>query len=323
MIFGIWNFFPGASIPSVPSVKNSVNSVVKKKNLQMFHQTKAMVYGLCSVLPKILVLIRTRYSTMTRSLLLFLITIASIGIQAQDTLRFSVYYNTDKFHLSPKELLDLKTTVQIPSNAVVQGITVLAYCDDLGSTEYNQALSERRAKALAAALHQIAQLEKVSIKVYGKGELQLLQEGDTLEMRRLNRRSEVLVIYEYDHVSNLDTLELGEKMVLENILFEGGTRRLLPVSLPALEDLVKKLKASPTVKIKIIGHVCCTGGPDGQDIETGEGSLSVLRAQTIYTYLINQGIGKERLSYEGRGGSEPLGKSPALDRRVEIEIVGK
>ncbi|HCS20031.1 MAG TPA: hypothetical protein DIW47_05620 [Bacteroidetes bacterium] len=269
---------------------------------------------------------------MTRFLLLFLLTTVSISLQAQDTLRFSIYYNTDKFHLSPKELLELKASVQIPSNAVVQGITIFAYCDDLGSTEYNKALSERRAKALAAALHQIAQLEKVSIKAYGKGELQLLQDGDTLEMRRLNRRSEVLLVYsveqnaktpEEDVLPNLSELEVGQKMVLKNLLFVGGTRQFLPESIPVLDELVKTLKESPTVKVRIIGHVCCTGGLEGEDIETGKFNLSVIRAQTVYLYLVNHGIEKDRLSFIGKGGNEPLGGDIKYDRRVELEIVEK
>ncbi len=269
---------------------------------------------------------------MSRFLLLFLITIASIRIQAQDTLRFSVYYQTDKFHLSPKELLELKTSIQIPPKAVVQGITVFAYCDDIGSAAYNQALSERRAKAMAAALHQFPQLEKVAIKAYGKGELQLIHEGDTLEMRRLNRRSDVLLVYsieqmakapEEDVLPNLNELEVGQKMVLENLLFVGGTRQFLPESIPVLDELVKTLKASPGVKVRIIGHVCCTGGLEGEDIETGKFNLSVIRAQTVYLYLVNHGIEKERLSFIGKGGSEPLGGDIKYDRRVELEIVEK
>lgn len=269
---------------------------------------------------------------MPRFLLLFLITTASISIQAQDTLRFSVYYQTDKFHLSPKELLELKASIQIPVNAVVQSITVSGYCDDLGSFEYNQALSERRAKALAAALHQIPQLEKAPIKAYGKGEIPLVQVGDTLEMRRLNRRSNVLLVYsaeqiakapEEDVIPDLDELKVGEKMVLDNILFVGGTRQFLPESIPALDDLVKKLKESPDVKVRIIGHVCCTGGHEGEDLETGKFNLSVIRAQTVYLYLVNHGIAKERLSFIGMGGSEPLGGDIKYDRRVELEIVGK
>lgn len=270
---------------------------------------------------------------MTRFLLLFLITTASISIKAQDTLRFSVYYDSDKFQLSPKEILDLKASIQIPDNAEFHAIKVYGYCDDVGSAEYNQALSERRAKAMATYLHQLPELEKVPISSFGKGEIKIEQAGDTQKMRSVNRRTEIWINctiypekteeYALPDLPDLNELEVGEKMVLDNILFVGGTRQFLPESIPALDELVKKLKESPTVKVRIIGHVCCTGGLEGEDIETGKFNLSVIRAQTVYLYLVNHGIEKERLSFIGKGGSEPLGGDIKYDRRVELEIVGK
>jgi outer membrane protein OmpA-like peptidoglycan-associated protein len=244
-----------------------------------------------------------------------------------------MYYDSDKFQLSPKEILDLKVSIQIPSNAVFHGIKVYGYCDDVGSTEYNEALSLRRAKAMAAYLRQLPGLEKVPISSFGNGEIQIEQPGDTATMRSVNRRTEVWINYSIypekkdkpvlPDIPNLDELEVGEKMVLDNILFEGGLRDFLFESYPALDDLVNKLKASPTVKVRIIGHVCCTGGPDGEDLATGKKDLSVIRAQTVYEYLIDHGIAKERLSYIGKGGSEPLGGDIKYDRRVELEILEK
>lgn len=270
---------------------------------------------------------------MIRFLLFFLFTIVALSTHAQDTHRFSVYYDSDKFQLSPKQLLDLKASIQIPENAVFHGIKIYSYCDDIGSTEYNQALSQRRAKAMAAYLHQIPELEKVPITGFGKGEIQIEQAGDTQKMRSVNRRTEVWINYSIfpekkgepvlPDLPDLNELEVGEKMVLDNILFEGGLRDFLFESYPALDDLVNKLKASPTVKVRIIGHVCCTGGPDGEDLATGKMNLSVIRAETVYLYLIDHGIDKDRLSFVGKGGSEPLGGDIKYDRRVELEIVEK
>jgi outer membrane protein OmpA-like peptidoglycan-associated protein len=53
--------------------------------------------------------------------------------------------------------------------------------------------------------------------------------------------------------------------------------------------------------------------------------LSEGRAKAICDYLIKQGIAKIRLSYEGRGDSQPLEKNDSeahkgLNRRVELVL---
>ena len=53
--------------------------------------------------------------------------------------------------------------------------------------------------------------------------------------------------------------------------------------------------------------------------------LSEARAKAICDYLIQQGISKDRLSYEGRGDTQPLQKNDSeinksLNRRVELVL---
>jgi hypothetical protein len=56
------------------------------------------------------------------------------------------------------------------------------------------------------------------------------------------------------------------------------------------------MKENPTLEILIGGHVCCFN----------DMRLSVLRAKTIYDYLVENGIDKSRMKYKGYGLSKPL-----------------
>lgn len=227
--------------------------------------------------------------------------------------------------LTSGTLQSLERSLPAADSIDVLSYHIYGFCDDVGSEDYNLKLSQKRAQELAGSISDIRKYN-ARPNIHPEGEIPLSSDRlgpDEKETERKQHRKSVLVLVYRERELQLADMELGTKMVLDNILFVGGKRQFLPESVPALEELVRKLKASPEVKINIIGHVCCTGGPDGLDLETGKSDLSEVRARTVYLYLIDHGIEKDRLRYEGRGGSEPLGKNYELDRRVEIEITGK
>jgi outer membrane protein OmpA-like peptidoglycan-associated protein len=72
------------------------------------------------------------------------------------------------------------------------------------------------------------------------------------------------------------------------------------------------------------------GAPDGYDYETRTYNLSEERARTVYSFLINNHIKAERLSFKGYGHQKPLfpypertGEEEIMNRRVEIKIIRK
>jgi len=248
-----------------------------------------------------------------------------------------LYYPSDKDQLPRKDQEALIKNMPSADTITVLSYRIESTCDDIGSEAYNQDLSMRRSKNLAAVL-QAERNYSLDPKVVGSGEKQLSPNntdptGIAIE-RHVNRSSRVILIYslkpsgdekvEPEETPTFESLQVGQKMVLANILFVGGHDEFLPESYPSLDTLLAKLKTNPTAHVKILGHVCCTpDGSEGMDLETGVYNLSKMRAQAVYLFLVNQGIEKTRLSFEGRGGSEPLGKGPKYDRRVELEIVSK
>ena len=95
---------------------------------------------------------------------------------------------------------------------------------------------------------------------------------------------------------------------------------MVPAAQPVLDEILNILKDHPILKIQVQGHVCCQPENDQK--------LSYRRAKSVYSYLIENGIDANRLSYTGFGSTRPIYALPEkneaereANRRVEIEIV--
>jgi len=114
--------------------------------------------------------------------------------------------------------------------------------------------------------------------------------------------------------------EAPKPVVLNNIFFGSGKADLLDESTVELNRLIALMKENPSLKIKINGHTDDLGN------EADNLLLSQKRAKAVVDFLINYGIEKERLSYDGFGESMPLSTdntetARALNRRTEFEII--
>ena len=79
------------------------------------------------------------------------------------------------------------------------------------------------------------------------------------------------------------------------ILFVNVSTKVLPESQPELEELLKIMNQHPNFQAKFHGHVCC-----GPNFELSEG-----RARAICIYLLENGIARKRLSFEGHSNTLP------------------
>jgi len=126
------------------------------------------------------------------------------------------------------------------------------------------------------------------------------------------------------------TFAVGEKMLLSDLNFRPGSHYLRPSSIPTLRKLISVLESNPSIKIEIIGHICChpdySPHPDGFDREAGNNKLSFNRANNIKEYLQKNGIDPSRVVATGMGAKERLVYPEETDadriknRRVEIKI---
>jgi outer membrane protein OmpA-like peptidoglycan-associated protein len=118
---------------------------------------------------------------------------------------------------------------------------------------------------------------------------------------------------------NFEHVEEGKAIVLSHVLFEQSRYVLLPDSYEQLDKLVQALHKNPDMQIEISGHTENVG-----EARLNQ-ALSEQRAQVVASYLIRKGIGEERVTAKGYGGSRPVAGNAteaerARNRRVEFTI---
>jgi outer membrane protein OmpA-like peptidoglycan-associated protein len=265
---------------------------------------------------------------------LFLFLLISNVLCSQNELKHEVYFDTSKYNIPTKEENRVLLFIQQIDSLEIEKISIFGFCDDIGSDAYNQNLSQQRADAIKELFSKNNINQALISNVDGKGEvlLKIVNTKDAKVIRSLNRRVEIIVkikpfekplvvIVKKKEKTISEELVVGDKIVLNNILFEVGHRTVLEESKKALDDLAEVLVERESIYFSIQGHVCCTqNSRDAVDVETKKQNLSLVRAKYIYDYLAKKGVSKKRMKYVGMRRKFPLGGDPKLDRRVEIVV---
>jgi outer membrane protein OmpA-like peptidoglycan-associated protein len=114
----------------------------------------------------------------------------------------------------------------------------------------------------------------------------------------------------------LKKIEVGQTYDMNNIFFEFGKSKLNTKSVNELQKLVKLLKSDSSLKILIIGYTDSIGSSEDNR------KLSEDRAKAVYDYLVENGINKNRLEYEGKGELKSNNNSNLeRSRKVVFKIV--
>jgi outer membrane protein OmpA-like peptidoglycan-associated protein len=125
---------------------------------------------------------------------------------------------------------------------------------------------------------------------------------------------------EIDDVICLDKIDIGSKIVLNNVFFDVNKATLRKESEIELDKLFDILSKNPKIKIEVAGHTDSDG--DTQANLT----LSDGRAHAVMDYLIAKGISADRIIYIGHGEDKPVvandtPENKQLNRRTEIKIL--
>jgi len=120
----------------------------------------------------------------------------------------------------------------------------------------------------------------------------------------------------------LQRIEVGTKVVLENIYFETGKAVLTPESYNAIDQVLRFLENNASVQLEISGHTDNTGSFKVNS------RLSEARAKAVVDYLVSRGINPARLQYKGYADSQPIASNDTPDgreknRRVEFKVISK
>lgn len=126
-----------------------------------------------------------------------------------------------------------------------------------------------------------------------------------------------------------DGAESGQRFILRNIHFHGGTSELLPDSRTHLKEVAEYFLRNDHLNFTIEGHANNLYSDADEDSLV---ELSSDRAQKVFRVFLSLGVARERMQYVGKGSSEMIitdedisiteasYENTAINRRVEILI---
>jgi outer membrane protein OmpA-like peptidoglycan-associated protein/tetratricopeptide (TPR) repeat protein len=120
----------------------------------------------------------------------------------------------------------------------------------------------------------------------------------------------------------LQPIEVGSKIILNNIFFDTNKYNLQPESRTELQKLIEFLTLNPSVFVEISGHTDNVGNDQLNQ------KLSENRAKSVYDYLVGGKINPARMVFVGYGKNQPIGPNTndderARNRRTEFKIMAK
>jgi outer membrane protein OmpA-like peptidoglycan-associated protein len=276
-------------------------------------------------------------------------------VKAQE--QFSVFFDSNKYDLTAKEKDKFNQWISANSTSKIVGIH--GFCDEDGTNSFNDTLAKNRINFVCNYIKDKLKIRE-DFKTRNFGELHTLSKIKAenrkvtlfyIKSKDLNRENEILGIKEealelpkvrikypekvvFDNpngskseyqldvafMQKVTEAKTGEKLKLENLIFQINTYIVVPSSKGKLYELLLVMKNNPNLKIEIQGHLCCMPN-DRLD-------LSTQRAKAINNFLVANGIDEKRLTFKGFGSTQPVFPLPEKDeaqrsanRRVEIMIV--
>lgn len=261
-----------------------------------------------------------------------------------------VLFAFDSHKLTPesKEVLDGMVKIFVDHPYIKTEIS--GHTDNVGKDKYNLKLSKKRAKSVAKYLIKDKKVSKDRIVAVGKGETTPYASNGTAKGQKLNRRTELKVVgeIEYDgyrkeelvNLSNiLETNELiysddesPLSVKVKNDYIEGELlpwkvhfpfnqwASITPYSAGKVKNVIDYLNKHPNAHLMIHSHA----DPIGDFHENK--ALAERRGQTVFAYLIENGVDASRLTVNSYGSEAPLVQTEnveknVINRRVEFEII--
>jgi len=120
----------------------------------------------------------------------------------------------------------------------------------------------------------------------------------------------------------LNKIDVGSTMVLDNIFFETNKATIKEESAAELARLAALLVENPTIRMEISGHTDNVGSYRSNQ------KLSEARAKSVVDYMVSQGVTADRLEYKGYAFNQPIAdnntaEGRAKNRRVEFKVISK
>jgi len=105
----------------------------------------------------------------------------------------NIFFDFDKTTLRPTSTAELDRLTKMLNDIPTLKIEISGHTDNIGSDQYNENLSEGRAKAVVDYLIDKG-IDRERLTFAGYGESQPIETNDTEEGRQMNRRTEFEVL---------------------------------------------------------------------------------------------------------------------------------
>jgi OOP family OmpA-OmpF porin len=191
------------------------------------------------------------------------------------------------------------------------------HSDDVGTAEYNQALSRRRADNVVSYLVENCHIAPERLSAVGYGETRPLVANDSELGKRMNRRIDAVIACATD-VAGLTVIPARLTMALL-IEFDRNQTEVKPQYDSELAKVAALMKAKPAITATVEGHTANLQATPELAME-----ISQQRAQNVMNALVDRfGIARSRLSVEGFGDTRRFAYNTSLEgqrenRRVNI-----
>ena len=259
--------------------------------------------------------------------------------------QFSVYFDSDKFELKKKETEKLNQWLDNNKESKIVG--VYGFCDEDGSTGYNDTLAQKRIDDIFNKIKDKVKIRE-DFKTRNFGELHTLS-----KIKAENRKVTLFYILPKDLAHEEEILGIKKAIVVERpktkpiikypekLIFENpdGSKSEFKMDTIFMKKIADS-KMGEKLKIDNLNFKINTFIVESQSrgkmyellyvlkknpslkieiqghlccMPVDRLDLSTQRAKAIYNFLINNGIEKNRLSYKGFGSTKPLFPLPEKD----------
>ena len=236
--------------------------------------------------------------------------IAGVGIVSATMFEFDSW----KLKEEGKAALEAYRKKLGPEFTKAYKVIIIGHTDNTGDENHNMALSLSRANSVADYLIATGTNADI-VRTLGRGPNDPIASNETSEGQEQNRRVDIVVIAE---------LRALDKMVFPGtILFKRDSADLNDQAKDFLDKyLTARAQSKRVTYIEIIGHTDDKWEDDYNMV------LSEKRAESVYDYLVSQGVDASKIVTTGMGETMPIvsnntKKGRAQNRRVEILIVGR
>jgi OOP family OmpA-OmpF porin len=206
------------------------------------------------------------------------------------------------------------------TTAVIEGHT-----DNVGTSEYNQKLSQQRADSVVKYLVDDLHVAPTRLSAVGYGENYPIADNSTEEGKQANRRIGAAIACATD-IAGLKVQPARITMAME-LEFDPYKANIEPQYLDGLRQIADYMKANPTVNATVEGHASKYLGTGADKVKTDPGvdmQVAQQRAQSVVDHLVNNlGISRSRLSTASYGNMGRVNYGTTLEgqqenRRVNI-----